>query len=96
MIKKFNEYSINESVSTALLVAYMIMFIKWRNLTPEKMTHNIKSWLVDFCLFISKYGYAIDKDSLEYKFQGLIDEAFQKIDAAGDYVYSKFNKRDLK
>ena len=78
-----NEY-IRESVTDSLLVVLLILFIKSNGLTPEKMASNLKSWVVDFCSFVSAYGYPIDREVLDFKLQGLIDIAFDKIrNAAG-------------
>ncbi len=73
-----NEY-IRESVTDSLLVVLLILFIKSNGLTPEKMASNLKSWVVDFCSFVSAYGYPIDREVLDFKLQGLIDIAFDKI-----------------
>jgi hypothetical protein len=84
MIKKFNEYSLNESISVTTHIVLMILFIKLNRLTPRKMAENLKSWLVDFSSFASAYGYPIDKDVLDYKIQTIIDKAFEKIDKVAD------------
>ena len=73
-----NEY-IRESVTDSLLVVLLILFIKSNGLTPEKMASNLKSWVVDFCSFVSAYGYPIDREVLDLKLQGLLDIAFDKI-----------------
>lgn len=86
---------LNESISDALLIAYLILFIKWRDLTPEKMMSNLKSWILPFSKFLSSYGYPIDTDVLEYKFDTLVKSAFDKIDKAGDFVHSKFRRNRL-
>lgn len=52
-----NEY-IKESVTDPLLVVLLILFIKSKGLTLEKMASNLKSWVVEFCSFVSAYGFA--------------------------------------
>ena len=84
MIKKFNEYSLNESISDPTLIVLMILFIKLNRLTPRKMAENLKSWVVFFSSFVSSYGYPVDKEVLDYKIQTIIDKAFEKIGKVAD------------
>lgn len=78
-MKYIKKYQINESLSDDILIIMLILYISHNNLTLEKMINNIKLMIVDFCKFMSGYGYTIDSSMIGYRFQQLIDKAFQKI-----------------
>lgn len=78
-LKKFNQ--VNESISDVIIITYLILFIKWKNLSHRNLLNNMKLMLVDFCKFMNGYGYNVDTDMLDYRFQQLVDKAFGKIES---------------
>tara|TARA_R110000868_G_scaffold409481_1_gene695055 strand:+ start:128 stop:391 length:264 start_codon:yes stop_codon:yes gene_type:complete len=72
------EYSkvINEThgITDVLIISYLLMFLKYKDLTPRHLLNNLKLMAVDFSKFLSNYGYIINPEILEYKIQKLIDK----------------------
>jgi hypothetical protein len=77
-LKKYSQ--MNESISDAIIITYLVLFLKWRELTPRHLLNNTKLMMIDFCKFMNGYGYNINTDMLDYKFQQLVDKAFGKIE----------------
>ncbi len=73
----------NESVSTALIVTLMILYLNARKIKeiPINLANNTKEISVDFCKFVNATGLSstIDVSMVDYRLQQLIDLAFKKM-----------------
>ncbi len=97
VVNEWIDIQTNTPIADALLVTYLLLFMKWRDLTIENLVNNTKKIVIDFAKFLNGYGYPIDVDVLENRFDKIVKMVTikAKSDRLRESFVGKFDYKDL-